>query len=309
MHGRGVSASPSAELIGVYDSQTARAKAVIKRFGGRVFHSLEEILADKQVKAVHVLTPPAGHIPVAVASLRAGKHVLVEKPVAWRLSEINKLQSAARKANRVCMPAHNYIYNATLQRAKRLIESGRLGAIASFWMLLNVFHSEESAAAYGGVLRAACVHHAYSLLYLLGRPRQVTATISSLHYTNLKCEDQASIVCQMPNGAIATLWCSWAANDPTSDPWTLVYKVLGTKGGIVFSWNEAQIDDHGGPAWGLPCYEEHFKNEIDHFIERCILRGEQPLSTLADSADSLKIIEAAERSYRHQRTEVVKYDR
>ena len=252
MHGRGVSASPNAQTHRrVRFTERQEPKRSSRGLAGRVYPYLEEILADKQVKAVHVLTPPAGHIPVALASLRAGKHVLVEKPVAWRVSEINKLQSAARKANRVCMPAHNYIYNATLQRAKRLIESGRLGAIASFWMLLNVFHSEESAAAYGGVLRAACVHHAYSLLYLLGRPRQVTATISSLHYTNLKCEDQASIVCQMPNGAIATLWCSWAANDPTSDPWTLVYKVLGTKGGIVFSWNEAQIDDHGGPGMGI----------------------------------------------------------
>lgn len=171
MHGRGVCASPSAELVGVYDSQTARAKAVTRKFGGRVFRSLDDILADSRVKAVHVLTPPAGHLSVAVACLNAGKHVLVEKPVAWRVSDINKLQSAARKANRVCMPAHNYIYNATLQRAKRLIESGRMGVIASFWMLLNVFHSEESAATYGGVVRAACVHHAYSLLYLLGRPR------------------------------------------------------------------------------------------------------------------------------------------
>jgi predicted dehydrogenase len=187
MHGRGVSASPNAELVGVYDSQVARAKAVTKKFGGRVFRSLEEVLSDNSVKAVHVLTPPEGHIPVGVASLRA--------------------------------------------------------------------------------------------------------------------------VCQMSNGVIAHLWCSWAANDPTSDPWSLVYKVLGTKGGVVYSWNEAQIDDNRGPAWGLPCYEENFKNEIDHFIGRCILRDEQPLSTLADAADALKVIEAVERSYRHQRTEIVRYDK
>ena len=65
-----------------------------------MFRRLDDILADSRVKAVHVLTPPAGHLSVAVACLNAGKHVLVEKPVAWRVSDINKLQSAARKANR-----------------------------------------------------------------------------------------------------------------------------------------------------------------------------------------------------------------
>jgi predicted dehydrogenase len=234
--------------------------------------------------------------------------VLVEKPIAWQVSEIRELQEAAQEANRVCMPAHNYIYNSNLQRAKRLIETGRLGTIAGFWMLFNIFHSEEVAAAYGGVVRFLCVHHAYSLLYLLGRPKQVTATVSSLHYTKLTCEDQASIVCQMPGGAIANLWCSLAADDPTNDPWSLIYKVLGTRGGIAFSWKEAHINDHSAPGFDLPCYEESFANEIDYFISRCILRNEQPLSTMADAMDALRIIEAVERSYQHQTIELVDYD-
>src|ERR1035441_9258219 len=90
MHGRGVSASPNAELVGVYDFQVARAKAVTKKFGGRVFRSLDEILSDNRVKAVHVLTPPEGHVPVGVASLRAGKHVLVEKLGSEKSRRVSK---------------------------------------------------------------------------------------------------------------------------------------------------------------------------------------------------------------------------
>ena len=308
MHGRAVVATPDAELIGVYDPKIERAKALAKKFGGQVFPSLDDALSHAGVKAVHVLTPPEGHVHVALASLRAGKHVLVEKPVAWKVSEIRQLQNAARKANRVCMPAHNYIYNSALQRAKGLIDARRLGTITSFWMLYNLFHSEEVAAVYGGVIRAVCVHHAYSLLYLLGRPKSVMAAVSCLHYTKLTCEDQVSVVCQMPDGVLANLWCSMAADDPTSDPWTVIYKLLGTKGGVVYSWNEAQLEDNRGPGWGLPCYEDAFKNEIGYFIEHCILGNEQPLSTLADAADALRIIEAVERSHRHRRTETVHYD-
>ena len=310
MHGRGVAANSRAELIGAYDPDQSRAKALTKKFGGSVFASLEELLADSRVDAVHVLNPSEFHVETALKSLVAGKHVLVEKPVAESESELMELRDAASAANRVCMPAHNYIYVPALRRARRIIQAGQLGYIASAWIVYNIFHPEEIAAIYGGVLREVCVHHAYSLIYLLGRPQRVMAMTSRVHYTQLDCEDQAMIVCEMPGGAIVNLWCSFAANDPTSDPWTVVYKILGTKGGLSYSWNEAQYEDHGGPGWGLPCYEEGFIGEIDHFISRCILNGEQPLSTLQDAADALCILEGAERSASKPQTfETISYAR
>jgi predicted dehydrogenase len=121
------------------------------------------------------------------------------------------------------------------------------------------------------------------------------AMTSRVHYKKLTCEDQAMIVCEMENGSMANLWCSFATDDPTSDPWTVLYKILGTNGGISYSWNEAQFKDEGGPAWGMPCYEEGFVEEIEYFSNRCVLGGEQPLSTLDDAADALKILMAAER--------------
>jgi len=297
MHGRGVAANANATLIGAYDPEIAKAQAIAAKFGGRAFSSLQDLLADPLVDAVHVLTPVEHHVSTALACLNAGKHVLIEKPVANTKEEIASLQEAATQSGCVCMPGHNYIYVPSLQRAKRLIEDGKLGKIASLWILYNIFHSEEVAALYGGVLREVCMHHAYSLLYLLGRPRRLSCITSRVHYQHLQCEDQVMITCEMPDGALANLWCSFAANDPTNDPWTVIYKVLGTKGAINYSWNEAQFEDHGGPAWGMPCYEEGFIQEIEHFIH-CILDSKPPLSSLDDAADALSILEAAERSAR-----------
>jgi predicted dehydrogenase len=292
MHGRAVKGNPDATLIGVCDPEAARARGIVKRFGGKVFREIKDALEDPRVNAVHVLTPPEHHVEVCLASLKAGKHVLVEKPVAWRAADIQKLQSAAGKAGRVCMPAYNYIYNPSLQRAKRLIHEGKLGHISSLWVLYNIYHSEAVAARYGGVLRAVCVHYAYSLLYLLGRPERLMATASRVHYKGLECEDQAMIVCQMPNGAIANLWCSFAAKDLTSDPWTVVYKVLGTEGGLTYSWNEAQFENDRGPGWGMQYYVESFQNEVDHFINCCVHEDQRPLSTLQEAIDALRIIES-----------------
>lgn len=309
MHGRAVAASPNVKLITVFDPKTARAKALARKYGAKVSDNLQEVLDNPRVNAVHVLTPPDQHVKAVLASLKAGKHVLVEKPVAWRATDLRRMQAAAEKANRVCMPAHNYIYNPSLQRAKRLIDESKLGRIASLWVLYNIFHPENVASIYGGVLRAVCVHHAYSLLYLLGRPSRLMATASRIHYRRLTCEDQAMIVCQMPNGVIANLWCSFAAKDLTSDPWTVVYKVLGTEGGLSYTWNEAQFVDDRGPGWGLPCYVDSFRNEIDYFINHCVLGGERPLSTLDDALDALHIIEAAERaSLNGSRAETIQYD-
>lgn len=296
MHGRGISAVPNARLVGTYDLAPEKAEAITARFGGRVFQSVQQLLSDPNVEAVHILTPEEQHLSHAIASLQAKKHVLLEKPIAKTLEDIRQLMEAAQKAGRVCMPAHNYIYAPSVRRAKRLLGSGKLGKIASLWILYNIFHSDQAAATYGGVLRAVCTHHAYSVLYLLGRPRRLTAMTSRIHSADATREDQAMIVCEMENGSIANLWSSFAANDPTNDPWTVLYKVLGTNGATSYSWNEAQFNDDGGPAWGMPCYEESFVEEIDYFINRSVLGGEPPLSTLKDAADALSILATAERA-------------
>lgn len=296
MHGRGVSAVANARFIGAFDANPASAEALVARFGGRVFKDEQQLLADADVDAAHVLTPVEHHVSQAITCLERGKHVLLEKPVAEAQQGIAQLKIAVKKAGKICMPAHNYIYAPSVRRAKRLIEAGKLGKIASLWILYNIFHSEQEVARYGGVLRAVCTHHAYSLLYLLGRPCRLIAATSQVHDRKLACEDQAMIVCEMKDGAIANLWSSFAAGDPTSDPWTVLYKVLGTNGGISYSWNEAQFSDEGGPAWGMPCYEESFAEEISFFINRCVLAGDAPLSTLDDAADTLTILAAAERS-------------
>lgn len=309
MHGRGLTATPGARLVGVYDPATSRAKNITARFGGRLFKSLEDALQDTHVEAVHVLTPVHLHVPVTLKAMQSGKHVLLEKPIALTVREIRRLQAAAQKYRRVCMPAHNYIYVPSLLRAKRLIAGNNLGRIAALWILYNIYHPEKFAAQNGrNVLFPICTHHAYSLIYLLGRPARVSATTSKICHPGLKFEDQAAITCEMPGGALAHFWCSLAVNDPSNDPWTVVYKVLGTRGGLTYSWNEAQFEDNGGPAWGLPCYEDGFRGEIEHFINRVIRQGGKPLSTLADAVAAFQIVKAAEHSARSGKKQAVVYD-
>ena len=172
-HGHAVNATPSVHFAGVYDPDGDRCKTVANELGGQAFDSPEALLASPDVDAVAVLSPNHTHVDVALACLAAGKHVLVEKPIAETHEQLAALDAAARKAGCVCMPAHNYIYHPAVTRAQRLVEQGAFGQIASMWILYNIFHGEDLAQRYGGVLREVCVHHAYSLVYLLGRPKTV----------------------------------------------------------------------------------------------------------------------------------------
>ncbi len=308
LHARGVARCRIARLTGVYDADADRAEQLAERHGARRYPTLGDLLDDPAVDAVHVLTPVDVHASVAEQCLATGRHVLVEKPVAHTVAEIEALRNAADRAGRVCMPGHNYIHQPAIRRMRRLVSEGAFGTLGSLWVLYNIHHDEATAAIYGGVLRAVCVHHAYSLLYLLGRPQSVTATASSVHYERLTCEDQVMITARMPDGTIANLWASFVADDPSNDPWTVMYKLIGTRGTSTFSWSDAVFAETGGPGWGMTNYIESFANEIDHFVNDCILAGEPPLSSLDDAIDALRIIEAAEASLHSGTRSVIDWD-
>lgn len=294
MHARAVQAIPGARLVGGYNRTPAKAEAFFQRYEGRAFGSFAELLGDPEVEAVDVLTRMEDHVETAIACLAAGKHVLCQKPLGRNLAEIESLKAAAAKTDRVLMPAHNLIYGPWMERIKGNIEAGKLGRISSLWIIYNMAHSEEFFTGYADILREVCTHHIYSTFYLLGRPKRVRTVMGNVHFPNLKRADQVMMTCEMADGAIANLWCGLAANDPTSNPWTFVYKVLGTEGGINHTWNDAVFFDPDDPDFGIPHYYESFRYAYEHFLDRCIAKGEAPLSTIDDALDVERFIEAIE---------------
>lgn len=293
-HAEAVARCHAASLIGVYDVDLAKARALAAARDAHAYSSLEELLADDAVDAVVVAAPTAHQPEVALACLGACKHVLVEKPVADTIEQIDAMEARARERGVRLVPAHNYVYQPTLAKAREAIRAGRLGRLASTWVIYNVFLSEQDAARYRGIVRQIGWHLAYSLLFLVGRPRRVSATATRLR--DAARYDQAMLVCELPDGSLANLWASFVGGDPTMDPWSVYYKVLGTDGGFAWSWNELLWDDARGPGWGLAAYMDAFAEQLDHFVRSVLARSEEPLSTMRDARDVLRILEAAERS-------------
>lgn len=121
---------PATRLIYVQDLDVDRARRVAGAFAGvEVASSLEQVLQDGSVEAVAIATPAATHHAVASAALEAGKHVLVEKPLASSYEEGRLLVEAAGARNLVLMADHTYCYTPAVQRIRQYVQDGTLGDI------------------------------------------------------------------------------------------------------------------------------------------------------------------------------------
>lgn len=127
---RNFRASADWDLVAVCDLDTDRARDVVgDRSGVEVTASLDEVLARDDVDAVAIATPARTHRPIATAALRAGRHVLVEKPLADSVAAGREMVDLARAQGLVLMADHTYCYTPVVQRIAELVEEGALGEV------------------------------------------------------------------------------------------------------------------------------------------------------------------------------------
>jgi predicted dehydrogenase len=127
---RNAQATAALRLHWLCDLDLDRARAVLGRYSTvRVTAALDEVLADPDVHAVAVATPAATHVDVVLAALEAGKHVLVEKPLASSFADGAKLVAAAADRDLVLMLDHTYCYTPAVQRLRALVRGGELGEL------------------------------------------------------------------------------------------------------------------------------------------------------------------------------------
>lgn len=296
-HAEAIATCDNAELAGLWTRNEQRADEKARRFQCPRYDSPEALVRDAGVDAVFVLTNLETHHRYARLALDAGKHVLIEKPVAVNAKEIRDLRDTAADRKLLCMPGHNYIYEAGMMRTREMLRSGRLGRLVAVYVLFNIHHPEEVAARYPGVIRQIMTHHAYILLYLAGRPTELSAMKATLSYEKLTREDIALVNLRLEDGALAHFSASFAADDHSGDSWTMLVKVIGTQGATRYSyrdWVENRPAEVHSQVYAA--YHESIRNEVDHFVNRCLGAGDPPLSTLDDAITAQEIVEACERS-------------
>jgi predicted dehydrogenase len=124
-------------IVGVVDPNLDRARAIAAGYAIQQAASrLEELLERTQVDAVHILTPPTTHAPLACTALQAGCHVLVEKPMALTVAEAEQMLDAAAQHDRILTVGHNHLFEPVVREAHARVVEGRLGRLVG----LDVFH-------------------------------------------------------------------------------------------------------------------------------------------------------------------------
>jgi predicted dehydrogenase len=301
LHAAAVKKCPGARLVGLWNRNQDRARQRSAEFGCRNFATPQELVKDPNIDVVFVLTNLETHLEYTRLALEAGRHVLVEKPVGVTIAEIEQMKAAATAKNLICLAGHNYIYEASMNRTRELVENGDLGKIVSAYVMYNIHHPEEVAKRYPGVVRQILTHHSYILLYLVGRPVELCAMKATLHYKEYSEEDIAMVQMRLANGALAHFCASFAADDHAADPWTVMVKVIGTAGSTRYSYRDhVEIKPGLVHSQTYTAYQGSVMNEVRHLLVDCMRMGAKPLITLDDAIMYQRMIEAVEESIRNK---------
>ena len=204
---RNVVERPELELAALCERDPSRAAAFEQRVPGvPVFADLEQVLDDPSIDAVLVATPPRTHYDLAKAALQAGKHVLVEKPLARTAAEAEDLVRIADDSGAVLMPGHTFLYSPPVNKVRDLIREGALGEVyfvTSSRMNLGKYQPD-------GVICDLAPHDISILLYLLEQQVvQVSASARSIFREHNP--EVAFITLTFAGGVTANIQVSWLA--------------------------------------------------------------------------------------------------
>ena len=228
-----IEAEERSVLYGVVTRDLRKAEAYP---GVKAWETLDEALQDDKVDAVYVASPVFLHVSQTIAALRAGKHVVCEKPVAMNYAEASAMVEEAKRAGRLFGVAYYRRGYPKLQRAKELIASGAIGkplfveAMYHGWL-----ESEERGwlrdpkVAGGGPLYDVASHRIDACNYLFGKPERAVGLRSNAVH-ELKVEDSATVLIGYAGGVHAVVDARWNSRVARDE-----FRVVGTEGEMVLT--------------------------------------------------------------------------
>lgn len=270
----------------------------------------EGLFADETIDAVVIATPVRHHFDLARRSLSAGKHTLVEKPIASSSEECRALMELAEERGLTLMVGHTFIYSQVVRKIKEIVDSGEIGEIlhvSARRLNLGLLQTDIN------VTWDLAPHDLSIILYLLGEaPRQVNCQGRSLPGHGVEVLTNMSL--RFPSGSFATIQSSWI--DPAK---VREITIVGDKKMIVYddtaplekiriydkrvdvpphydSFAEFQCSYHYGDMRAPYVKQiEPLHTECQHFVD-CIRSGEPPLTGGPEGLEVVQILEAASRS-------------
>lgn len=313
------SANQDAKIAGFFDFNYERASELAEKYGGKAYRTLEEMLADDNIDAVSVCVANSAHAEDTIAALKAGKHVLCEKPMATTLEDCEAMVQAAKNSGKKLMIDQNQRLAKAHAKAKQLVQEGAIGRVLTFrttfghggpetWSIdpgkATWFFDRKKSAM--GAMADLGVHKTDLIQYLLDT--KVTATTARVVTLDKKdangnligVDDNAMCIYEMENGTIGTMTASWTYYG-AEDNSTILY---GTEG-IMRIYDDPKysikltLKDGSEVDYAIDKIQTNDNQTstgiIDAFIE-CIEQDTKPLIDGADVLNAMRAVFASIRS-------------
>jgi len=304
MHLPGYAKCPNVEVVAVTDIVKKRARDMAERFSvPHIYTDHKEMLKEAEIDAVSVCTPNYLHARHTIDSCRAGKNVLVEKPMATSMREAQRMIDAAKRNKVILMIEQPRRFSPVTQATQEILDSGLLGKIrglrgryahsgpehwapGSRWF----FKKDE---AFAGALADLGIHIVDVLLYLVGkRVTQVAGFTSIVEKKRSEVEDNAVFIIRFADGTLGEISAAW-----TQSPLEGSYTIYCEKGWLESTRSKLTI--HMNTPRGTFEPEIPQRNRFGspwQYFANCIEKGEKPFIDGEEGARSLEVILAAHQS-------------
>lgn len=327
---------PNVDIIAVCDLNRERAEEYAKKYDvPNVFTDYNEMLKLEEIDAVSVTTWNNGHAPASIAALKAGKHVLCEKPLAMNAKEAQEMVEAAKASGKLLMVGFVRRFGENARMLKESVEKGELGNIyyaktgcIRRWGNPGGWFSDKKRSGGGPVIDLG-VHIIDLIRFLTGKPKAVSVTASTFNLLGMKpevkginkyysvdydeyndVEDAAAALIKFDNGLTLFFETSWTLNTKQDK---LYLNLFGDKAGaqmeplIEFYEEKNCYFTNVAPVLnaGNSSFEHNFNEEIKHFVD-CIVNGTECLNPGEDGVELMKILDAIYESARTGHEVIIK---
>jgi predicted dehydrogenase len=289
-----IQAEPRSRLYGLVTHNAAKAAP----YNVRAWTTLDEALDDSAVHAVYVATPVFLHAPQTIQSLRAGKHVLCEKPMAMNEAEARSMVQTAEETGRTFGVAYYRRAYPKVQRAKQLLAAGAIGKPMLAVLTCHEWRNEKGshrswlidpAQAGGGPLYDIASHRIDVANFLFGQPSRAAGYLSNAVHS-YAVEDNATVLIDYAGGVRGIVDVRWHSKVKRDE-----CRILGTEGEMELSpLNGPELIYPGGRE-NLPVHANVHTPLIENFVDAVL--GKAPL--LASGASSLWTDWITERAQRN----------
>lgn len=300
---------PGARIVSICDPDRPKAETLAERLGiPKVYDGMERALEDPDLHAVVICTPNHLHAEQSEEALRAGKHVLCERPLGIGRAEVARVLATARQSGRRLLVAHNHRYRPDVIAVREAIARGDLGELYHVHAVWNRRRTRkprpqhwrrDPARAGGGVLYDQGVQMLDLGLWVLGYPAPMRVSAHVRRLSGDEIEDVAVVLLELTGGATLSLEVTWSLA-ATRDQQDL--QALGTRGSLSLSPFRVQKEAGGEIVDITPelrptvenVFTASYRHELDHFID--VVRRDQEVRLPDEQEILMGVVEACYRS-------------